>query len=73
MNNKFSWTDVEDIGLELYEKYPDRNPLEVRFTELRDLVKSLDDFEPAEGQVVNEKILEHIQKYWYEEYLENQD
>ena len=72
MNNTFTWTDVEDIGLELYEKYPDRNPLEVRFTELRDLVEALEDFEPAEGQSVNEKILEHIQQHWYDEYKDNQ-
>lgn len=71
MKAKLTWTDVEDIGLALYEQNPDRDPLTVRFTEMRDLVMRLDDFEPLEGQSVNEQILEAIQKHWYEEYQDN--
>ena len=30
----FSWDDAEEIGFQLCEKFPERNPLEVRFTDL---------------------------------------
>lgn len=72
MDIKITWTDVEDIGIALYEAHPDRDPLSLRFTELRNLVENLPEFEPKPGQSVNEKILEQIQKFWYEEFLDNQ-
>ncbi len=67
-SNTFGWTDVEEIAIQLFEAYPSRDPLTVRFTELKDLVQRLDGFKPAAGQVPNEKILEHIQGAWHEEY-----
>jgi FeS assembly protein IscX len=30
-----NWNDIEDIAIELAEKYPDTDPLSVRFTDLR--------------------------------------
>ena len=72
MPHKLTWTDSEDIGIELYEAHTGRDPLTVRFTELRDLVKALPDFDPRDDQVVNEQILEAIQKFWFEEWQDNQ-
>ena len=34
------WTDAEDIGIALAEKFPDVDPLTVRFTDLREQVSS---------------------------------
>ena len=68
MADTFSWTDIEDIALSLCEAHPDREPLTVRFTELRAMVESLEDFQPLPGQSVNEQILEAIQAAWYEEH-----
>ncbi len=62
-----SWLDTEDIGIALHERDPRRDPLGVRFTELRDLVLALPGFEGA-AEHCNEKILEAIQMAWYEEY-----
>lgn len=64
-----SWNDAEDIGLALYEKFPDLNPLTVRFTDLRRWVTELDEFDddPAAS---NEAKLEAIQMAWYEEWKE---
>jgi FeS assembly protein IscX len=62
-----TWHDFEEIGVRLAEAYPDRDPLAVRFTELRQLVESLPDFEAEEGHSCNEAILEAIQAAWYEE------
>ena len=64
----YGWTDVEEIAIQLYEAYPSRDPLGVRFTELKDLVQRLDGFQASVGQVPNEKILEAIQSAWNEEY-----
>ncbi|MEM1212741.1 MAG: Fe-S cluster assembly protein IscX [Planctomycetota bacterium] len=65
-----SWTDVEDLGLELFEAHPGIDPTTVRFDRLRDLVEGLEEFEPEEGQRVNEQILEAIQAAWIEEHAE---
>jgi FeS assembly protein IscX len=70
MPDKLHWLDVDDIAEQLLEKYPDRDPLSVRFTELRQMVESLHDFEAQPGHPVNEKILETIQAKWYEEKLD---
>ena len=42
------WTDSEDIGIALSEKFPDQDPLVVRFTDLRERVMGLDGFEFCE-------------------------
>jgi FeS assembly protein IscX len=68
---KLTWLDAEDIGLSLYEAHPDVDPLTVRFTDMRQWVLELDDFEddPAKS---NEGKLEAIQMAWYEEWKDNQ-
>ena len=63
---KLSWTDIEDIGIQLSEKFPDTDPLSVRFTDLHKWVTELPDFED-DPKKSNEKILEAIQMAWLEE------
>ena len=63
---KFSWTDIEEIGIQLAEKHPDIDPLSVRFTDLHKWVTELPDFED-DPKKSNEKILEAIQMAWLEE------
>jgi FeS assembly protein IscX len=65
------WTDSEDIGIALQEKFPDLDPLTVRFTDLREKVLQLDGFDD-DPQASNEPKLEAIQMAWYEEWQENQ-
>lgn len=67
MPDTFHWLDVDRIGEELAERHPDRDPLTVRFTELRALVEALPGFAPEPGHPVNERILEAIQARWIEE------
>jgi FeS assembly protein IscX len=65
------WTDFEDIGIALNEKFPTVDPLTVRFTDLRDRVTQLDGFDDdVKGS--NEPKLEAIQMAWYEEWKDNQ-
>jgi FeS assembly protein IscX len=60
------WTDVQDIGIALYEKFPDIDPLSVRFTDLHKWVTELNGFSDNPKNS-NEKILESIQMIWLDE------
>jgi len=61
------WTDAEDIGIMLFEQFPDTDPLTVRFTDLRERVLALEGFDD-DPKASNEPKLEAIQMAWYEEY-----
>lgn len=60
------WTDVQDIGIALYEKFPDLDPLTLRFTDLHKRVCELEGFDD-DPKRSNEKILEAIQMKWLDE------
>jgi len=66
MPREIHWTDAEEIGIQLLEKFPDFDPLTVRFTDLRQFVIELDGFadDPLKS---NESRLEAIQMAWHEE------
>jgi FeS assembly protein IscX len=65
------WTDSEDIGLALVEKFPGVDPLTLRFTDLRERVLALEDFDD-DPKASNEPKLEAIQMAWYEEFKDGQ-
>jgi FeS assembly protein IscX len=67
MKRKLTWVDVEDLGIALADRFPDTDPLTVRFTDLHRWVREIELFEddPAAS---NEKKLEAIQMAWYEEW-----
>jgi len=60
------WTDVQDIAVELAEKYPEVDPTTVRFTDLHNWVMELDGF-ADDPKRSGEKILEAIQQAWIAE------
>ncbi|HVZ40563.1 MAG: Fe-S cluster assembly protein IscX [Bacteroidetes bacterium] len=66
-----TWQDIEDIGIALHEKFPEIDPLTVRFTDLLRWISELEEFtdNPKES---NEKKLEAVQMAWYEEWKDNQ-
>lgn len=66
MNLKFKWTDSEDLAILLHEKFPDQDPLAVRFTDLHAWVCALDEF-GDDPKSSNEAKLEAIQMAWLEE------
>jgi FeS assembly protein IscX len=65
------WNNSEDIGIALCDKFPDTDPLTVRFTDLRERVMQLDGFDD-DPKASNEAKLEAIQMAWYEEWKDNQ-
>ena len=67
MPTELHWDDAEDLGILLTEKFPDQNPLEVRFTDLHKRIIELPTFDD-DPQASNEGKLEAIQMAWYEEW-----
>lgn len=67
MAQQFSWDDAEDLGLALADQFPEVNPLEVRFTDLRRWVTQLPIFADR-AEASTEGKLERIQMAWYEEW-----
>jgi FeS assembly protein IscX len=67
MPHELTWDNAEDIGIELSEKFPDQNPLDVRFTDLHRFVIELPNF-TGDPKASNESKLEAIQMAWYEEF-----
>ncbi len=67
MPSEITWNDAEEIGIQLQEKFPDIDPLTVRFTDLHKKVTELEGFsdDPVKS---NESKLEAIQMAWHEEY-----
>jgi FeS assembly protein IscX len=67
-----TWDQTEDIALSLYDKFPELDPLTVRFTDLHKWITELDDFgdDPAKS---SEGKLESIQMAWYDEWKDNQE
>ncbi|MDR3764186.1 MAG: Fe-S cluster assembly protein IscX [Acidobacteriota bacterium] len=68
---KLCWDDADDIGIELYEKFPQTDPLNVRFTDLHKMVIELAGFDD-DAQASSEGKLEAIQMAWHEEWKDNQ-
>lgn len=60
------WADVNDIAIELADRYPDIDPQYVNFVDMHRWICELEDFDddPARS---GEKILEAIQMAWIEE------
>ena len=71
MPREILWTDSEEIGIQLQEKFPETDPLTVRFTDLHKMVTDLEGFadDPIKS---NEGRLEAIQMAWHEEFLDAQ-
>ena len=70
MAGTFTWQDREDLGIALHEKFPDIDPLTVRFTDLHRFVTELPGF-TDDPKASNESKLEAIQMAWYEEWKES--
>lgn len=65
------WIDAEDIGIALSDRFPNDDPLTVRFTDLRDRVLALPGFDD-DAKASNEPKLEAIQMAWHEEWKDAQ-
>jgi FeS assembly protein IscX len=64
--DELHWSDAQEIGYRLFERYPDTDPLTVRFTDLHRWVTELEGF-ADDPQESSEGILEAIQMAWVDE------
>jgi len=63
---KLKWTDTREIAILLEETFPEKDNLNLRFTDLHSWIVNLKAFnDNPEGS--NEKILEAIQMAWIDE------
>jgi FeS assembly protein IscX len=60
------WTDITAIAEALYDKYPDIDPLTIRFTDLHNWIVDLEEFDDDHTRG-GEKVLEAIQQAWIDE------
>ena len=60
------WTDSLEIAIQLAEAHPDVDPKTIRFTDLREWVMALPEFDDDPNHS-GEKILEAIQMAWINE------
>lgn len=67
----FNWDATEEIGIRLQGKFPELDPLTVRFVDLHKWVCELEGF-TGDPQGSNESKLEAIQMAWLEEYKDAQ-
>ncbi len=71
MPHTFDWDNFEDIAIALTDKFPDTDPLTVRFTDMHKWITELPGFggDPSKS---NEAKLEAIQMAWSEEFQDRQ-
>ncbi|MSO66178.1 MAG: Fe-S assembly protein IscX [Alphaproteobacteria bacterium] len=60
------WTDVHDIAIELDERHPETDVVNLRFTDLHKWILDLPGFDDDPNRS-SERILEAIQQAWLEE------
>ncbi len=63
----WTWGDARALGEALYERFPDTEPLSVRFVDLHRWVTELDGF-ADDPESSTERHLEAIQMVWFEEW-----
>ena len=66
MAGAMDWDDAEGIAIALADKFPDLDPLTVRFTDLHKWICELEEF-GGDPKMSNEGKLEAIQMAWLEE------
>ncbi len=60
------WTDIQLIAESLADLYPEVDPKTIRFTDLRNYILSLPDFDDN-PEHCGERILEAVQQTWINE------
>lgn len=71
MPGTMDWENAEDIAIALADKFPDTDPLTLRFTDLHKWVCALQGF-TGDPEASNEGKLEAIQMAWHEEVQDRQ-
>ena len=65
---QYGWSNINDIAIELSEKFHDIDPQWISFPDLHKKITELDNFIGDQNKS-NEKILEAIQQSWIDEFI----
>lgn len=60
------WIDSLELAFALLDKFPDQDPKQLHFTELREWILNLEQFDDDINHC-SERILEAVQQCWIEE------
>jgi FeS assembly protein IscX len=60
------WSDSLELALTLIDKYPQQDPEKIRFTDLREWILALPDFDD-DPKHCSERVLEAVQQCWIAE------
>ena len=60
------WTEVQEIAIQLAEKFPETDPTRVNFVDLMNWAMALPEFDD-DPQHCGERVLEAIQQAWIDE------
>lgn len=60
------WTDIQQIAQTLADTHPETDPTTIRFTDLRDYILQIPDFDDK-PEHCGERILEAVQQAWIDE------
>ncbi|MBD5805362.1 hypothetical protein AZOA_48180 [Azoarcus sp. Aa7] len=60
------WTEVQEIAIQLADKFPETDPTRVNFVDLMNWVMALPEFDD-DPQHCGERVLEAIQQAWIDE------
>ncbi|GAL09005.1 Fe-S cluster assembly protein IscX [Photobacterium aphoticum] len=63
---RLTWIDSRELAIALADTYPDVDPHTIRFTDLREWILALDDFDDDPAHC-SERVLEAVQMCWIEE------
>ncbi|NMG32221.1 Fe-S cluster assembly protein IscX [Aromatoleum evansii] len=60
------WTEVQEIAIQLADKFPETDPTRVNFVDLMNWVMALPEFDD-DPKHCGERVLEAIQQAWIDE------
>ncbi|NMF89308.1 Fe-S cluster assembly protein IscX [Aromatoleum petrolei] len=60
------WTEVQEIAIQLSDKFPEADPTRVNFVDLMNWVMALPEFDDDPNHC-GERVLEAIQQAWIDE------
>jgi FeS assembly protein IscX len=66
LSMSLTWTDSQELALALIELHPDVDPIRLHFTELRQWILDLNEFDD-DPKHCGEKVLEAVQMAWIDE------
>lgn len=63
---ELTWSDSQELAISLAEQYPEQDPVQIRFTDLRQMILELKEFNDDPDHC-GERVLEAVMMAWIDE------